>query len=82
MFQYLYSLFTTGIYRKIWLKVLIVFSILLVIVFANKRFMQNSGDNTEGFEQKDNFVLKYNDNIYDNFYAEIYDKIHKPQVDI
>lgn len=80
MFQYLYSLFTTGIYRKIWLKVLIVFSILLVIVFANKRFMQNSGDNTEGFEQKDNFVLKYNDNIYDNFYAEIYDKIHKPQV--
>lgn len=80
MFQYLYSLFTTGIYRKIWLKVLIVFSIIVVIVFANKRFMQNSLDSTEGFEQKDNFVLKYNDDTNDKFYAEIYDKIHRPNV--
>jgi SAM-dependent methyltransferase len=33
----------------------------------------------EGFEQKDKFILKRDENVYDSFYAEIYDKLHKPE---
>jgi hypothetical protein len=33
----------------------------------------------EGFEQRDKFVLNRDESIYYNFYAEIYDKLHKPE---
>jgi trans-aconitate methyltransferase len=36
-------------------------------------------NNTEGFTQKENFVLKYGDNTNDEFYSYNYEKIHKPK---
>lgn len=32
----------------------------------------------EGFTQNEKFILKQNENIYDDFYAQIYDTIHLP----
>ena len=76
MLQYLYSILTIGIFRKIWLKLLILLSIMLLLLFLYKK-TGNSYRN-EGFTQNQNFMLKYNDKIYDDFYAEVYDKINKP----
>jgi SAM-dependent methyltransferase len=36
-------------------------------------------DKTEGFAQKDNFVLKCGNNTNDEFYSNNYEKIHKPK---
>jgi len=80
MFQYLYSVFATGLYQKIWLKLLIVFSIVVLVVFMSKHFIKNPNENMEGFSQKEGFLLKYEENIYDKFYVDTYDKIHKPQL--
>jgi ubiquinone/menaquinone biosynthesis C-methylase UbiE len=75
MLQYIYSLFTTGIFRKIWLKLIILLSIIIIIIFLIKKHYKPIN---EGFSQKEHFISKYNENIYDDFYVEMYDKINKP----
>jgi SAM-dependent methyltransferase len=53
-----------------WAKVLI-FTVLLMILIMTFKGLK-SGVN-EGFEQNDQFLFKSGPEIYDNFYAEIYD---------
>ena len=65
----------TRFYKKlnrtsIWTKSLLFFSILLVIVLVTK-----TKTNIEGFQQSKDFVLKTNENLYDDFYCQIYDEI-------
>lgn len=78
MISNLYSLFTTGFYRNIWLKLIVLFSILFIGIYIYKKI--NTIPKTEGFSQNDNFILKTNNDIYDDFYGEIYDTIHKPEL--
>ena len=59
------------------LRLLIILSIILILIWIFKRF-DLSGSH-EGFSQDERFVAKYNTEVYDEFYAEIYDKIHIPQ---
>lgn len=75
MISYLYSLLTTGFYRNIWLKLIILFSIVFITIYIYKKI--NPHVKTEGFSQKESFILKTNNEIYDDFYSEIYDTIHK-----
>lgn len=65
----------TRFYKKLnrtsmWTKSLLFFSILLVIVLVTK-----TKTNIEGFQQSKDFVLKTNENLYDDFYCQIYDEI-------
>lgn len=57
-----------------WLYVLLALLILLITITVinkiNKRFIY------EGFTQKDPFLTKMEEDVYDEFYAEIYDDIH------
>ena len=55
---------------RIWTKSLLFFSILLVIVLVTK-----TKTNIEGFQQSKDFILKTNENLYDDFYCQIYDEI-------
>jgi SAM-dependent methyltransferase len=78
MFSNLYSLLTTKNPNKTWLRILVILLIVILgITLYKQLFCSHFGK--EGFEQKDKFVLKRDKNIYDNFYAEIYDKLHKPE---
>jgi len=64
----------TNLYNKSsnWGKILF-FVLLLLLVVAVFKPMQLQGK--EGFEQQETFLLKTNDDLYDKFYAEIYDEL-------
>jgi SAM-dependent methyltransferase len=60
-----------SIYNKcsIWCKVLILMCMLLLVVLVFKGIDVKR----EGFEQRDKFLIKSGSEIYDDFYADIYD---------
>jgi SAM-dependent methyltransferase len=53
-----------------WCKILIFIALLLLLVLMFKGFNK---DRKEGFEQNDQFLFKTGPEVYDNFYADIYD---------
>lgn len=55
-----------------WTKILIFLAFLLLIVVA---FKNTSPKKAEGFEQNEQFLFKTGNEVYDNFYAEIYDHL-------
>lgn len=57
-----------------WLEIVVTLLILLtIVVFINK---VDTSRFYEGFTQSKPFTLKMDENVYDNFYVEIYDDIH------
>ena len=62
----------TSVYNKmsIWGKVLTLTMLFIVVIVLLKRFKNPF---REGFQQQDNFLFKTNADIYDPFYADIYD---------
>lgn len=75
VFQYSYSF-----YNKIWLYLLVLCSIILIFIYIYKtQISQHLTNKTEGFSQKENFILKYGQHSNDDFYCNNYEKIHKPK---
>jgi SAM-dependent methyltransferase len=72
-----------------WAKTFIL-TLLALLVIAYVRKLQdedpNQGVGIEGFEQQERFVFKQNNEIYDEFYANIYDYLvynyHKDEYEI
>jgi SAM-dependent methyltransferase len=62
-----------GAYNKSssWCKILIFITLLLLLILVFKGVPTNSA--IEGFEQMDKFLIKSGPEIYDKFYADIYD---------
>jgi len=56
------------------IQILLFFTLLALLLVAWKRM--NIGKTREGFDQSGPFVLKRDNQIYDDFYARIYDDIH------
>jgi len=56
-------------------RLLIICSLILILLW----FYRKTQKSTEGFQQKERFLLKTDENIYDNFYSEIYDTLMMPQ---
>ena len=57
-----------------WLEIVVTLLILLtIVVFINK---VDTSRFYEGFTQSRPFTLKMDEEIYDDFYVEIYDEIH------
>jgi SAM-dependent methyltransferase len=52
-----------------WCKILMFISLLLLLVLVFKGF----DNKKEGFEQRDQFLIKSGSDIYDDFYSNIYD---------
>ena len=63
--------------NKVLLQILINLFILAVLMLI-VRYFNDTVVLTEGFVQKEKFVLKKDGNSYDDFYAQVYDKIHSP----
>jgi SAM-dependent methyltransferase len=55
----------------LWCKILIFMTLLLLLILVFKGFDSNTGK--EGFEQSDKFLIKTGPEVYDSFYADIYD---------
>jgi SAM-dependent methyltransferase len=56
---------------KGWSKIMLILGIILIILmFVNRKKIYK-----EGFTQKDKFVIKKGDGIYDDFYVSIYDEL-------
>lgn len=59
-----------------WCKALFAISIIFVAVMTYKMIVgKTAGPPVEGFETTDDFSIKMNDQLYDNFYATIYDNL-------
>jgi len=61
------KLFKKFLKLSIWEKLLIIIIIIMPLFLLNKK--------PEGFSQKKEFVLKENNDIYDDFYCSIYDDL-------
>jgi SAM-dependent methyltransferase len=57
---------------------LMIFLILMLIIVWVRR-VSNKKSSLEGFSQDHRFVAKYDADIYDDFYVNIYDTIHIPK---
>jgi len=66
--------------NKIWTRILWIAGTILVIAILYNRI--NLDKYHEGFVQTERFVTKSNNDIYDEFYVELYDKIHLPELQI
>jgi SAM-dependent methyltransferase len=60
-----------------WLSILISLSLIIIIIHFFKLF--NTKPYYEGFNQNAPFVLKRNNQIYDSFYAMVYDDLYKTE---
>jgi len=60
-----------------WLNILISLSIIILIIHFFRLF--NTKPYYEGFQQNAPFVLKRDNQIYDSFYAMIYDDLYKTE---
>ena len=69
--------------NKTLLRILVNLFILAVLFLVFKYF-SDTVISTEGFTQQEKFVLKKDGNSYDDFYAQVYDKIHlsKPEKEL
>lgn len=74
MIKYLNTILTSNNPRFFYHKMLI-FIIIITIIYYLYIFSKPTIKNPEGFSQKAPFILKSNLEIYDNFYAEVYDGI-------
>ena len=74
--QLIYTVLPTNP-NKAWFRILVVLGILLLIIIWYKRI--DIYTLNEGFRQDSRFVLKRDDAIYDEFYVELYNKIHQPE---
>ncbi len=69
------NVITTIYNSSIWCKIVIVFAIAIIYyLLTNKHIL------TEGFSQRENFLIKEKDEIYDAFYADIYDKLVQEKI--
>jgi len=77
MFEKVISIFT-GVNRNSRIfQLLILLAILLIALLMYKHIYRSTGK--EGFTQSDRYILKENNDIYDEFYSHIYDKLMLPK---
>lgn len=77
MFYYLYRLFSSTSQNVELLKILIILALVLYLLIRYR--LDEERFQKEGFSQREPYVFKQNENKYDDFYANLYDDIQKPE---
>jgi len=62
--------------QKRIISIIVILSLILMFLW----FIKKNGYDNEGFTQELPFILKEGDDIFDEFYAQIYDIIHQPNL--
>ena len=77
MIKFLFSILSSKNPNVFALKMTIILCILyLLYLFFKKKIDYQP---KEAFTQKEKFILKTNEEIYDDFYSKIHEEIHRPQ---
>lgn len=78
MIKYITSILDSKCHDTVVLKYLVFLAIIVFIYLLHQYTKPNiqPANMSEGFTQVQPFVLKVNEQIYDNFYTEVYDEIH------
>jgi len=76
MFRYLYTILTSNNPNLFFLKLTMIIGILLLGVIVYKITAPPYERPREAFTQSEPFVLKKNEEMYDDFYADIYDVLY------
>lgn len=74
MIKYIYTVVKSNNPNLFFFKILLILAIIIVLFYLYK-VSAPPKENQEGFLQEAPFILKQNANIYDEFYAEVYDGI-------
>jgi SAM-dependent methyltransferase len=68
--------------HTLWLKILILFAVLFLVVSVFKSLQRKTegfqNEDTLGFGTTDKYILKRNQDIYDDFYAQLYREVIEP----
>ena len=75
MFISLFLLLTSKNPNLFYLKWLIIMAIITLLFIFYSRLLV--ADNVEGFDQKEQFIIKRNDKIYDDYYLDVYNELHE-----
>jgi len=77
MFTYLFGIIKSNNPNLVIFKISIILAIILVGMYLYRISSPNIESNkSEGFTQNAPFILKENQNVYDEFYAEVYNGLH------
>ncbi len=77
MFSKIYSIFKSTSFHSRLLQLLILLSLLMAGILIYKRYFASTVH--EGFRQSDRYILKENQDCYDDFYSQIYDDLMLPE---
>jgi SAM-dependent methyltransferase len=61
-----------------YIYIITILAIILMVLYLLKKHKTNN----EGFTQQGPFIVKREDDIYDDFYAEVYDQLYNPKENV
>lgn len=67
------------LYNPTLLQLLLLLAFVVLSYLLYKTITKHKHANNEGFQQNDRFILKTENETYDDFYGEIYDKLMLPE---
>ena len=79
MFKYLKNIVTSNNPNLFYLQILLILAIVMLMIYlyrASEPPYSKKNKAQEGFTQEQPFVLKMDQNIYDEFYSEMYDGVN------
>jgi len=79
MFGYMYKILTSENPNLFFTKILLFLGIILAFIIVYK-ITEPPKLPTEGFTQKESYVLKRNNDVYDEFYAEIQEQLYETSI--
>ena len=74
MINFIHNIFISDKSENIFLKIILFLAIIYIYLYIYK--LTAKPIYTENFSQQEQFVVKKGDDIFDQFYAEIYDSLH------
>ena len=78
MINFFQTILTSNNPNNLLYKTLLILFLIYVFYLILYKFKQRE-EKQEVFVQNEKFILKKDENIYDDFYSDIYDKIHLPE---
>jgi ubiquinone/menaquinone biosynthesis C-methylase UbiE len=80
MFKYLYNIITSNNPNLFFLQLLVILAIIFIAIYLyriSESPYSKKNKEHEGFNQDKPYILKQNQDIYDEFFAEMYDGVNK-----
>jgi len=77
MISFIHNIFTSKEPQHVFLKIILFLAIIYIYLYLYK--LTSKPRYVENFSQKEQFVVKKGDQLFDDFYAEIYDGLHNSE---